>query len=85
MNIIFIGKVYFSYEILSEIINKKRNLPYISLSVITSKKDNFNSDYKNLIPLCKKYKLKYHLTNNMNEIKTLDWVKNVNPDLILCC
>ena len=85
MKIIFIGKVYFSYEMLLEIIDFSVKNSKISINVISSKKDSFNSDYKNLIPLCKKNRIEYHLTKDINGLKTLNWIRKRDPDLILCC
>ena len=50
MRIIFIGNIEFSYRMLKLAIKEKSNI----VGLITTKKSNFNSDYKNLIQLAKK-------------------------------
>lgn len=85
MNLIFIGQVYFSYEILIVLIKLRKQFKSINLTVITSEKNNFNSDFKNLLPICKKNNIEFHITGDINSKETTTWIKKNNPDVILCC
>ena len=80
MNILFIGKVKFSLSILEEIINNKITIN----NVITSANKGINSDHEDLSSFCKKKKIQFLDTDNINSIKTINWIKKSKPDLILC-
>lgn len=45
---------------------------------------NFNNDFSDLTPICKNNNIPYILTADINSKKTIDWIKNLNPDIIFC-
>ena len=80
MRIIFIGNVEFSYRMLKLAIKEKRNIG----GLITTKKSNFNSDYKNLSQLAKKKNIPLHYVKLINSDRTKKWIIKKNPDYIFC-
>ena len=81
MKIIVIGKVKFTKKILEKIYSINKN--YL-IGIITNSNKNTNDDFENLIPFCKSKKLNYHITKNINSTSTYNWIKNLNPDFIMC-
>ncbi len=81
MKIVVIGKVQFTKKLLEKIysINKK----YL-IGIVTNSNKDTNDDFENLIPFCKKKKLNYHLTRDINSNSTYKWIKNLNPDFVMC-
>ena len=80
MKFVFVGNIYFSYILLKTIFNF--NSKYI-IGVITNKNKK-KSDYFDLTKFCKKKKIPYILTNNINSKNNFNWIKRQRPDLICC-
>lgn len=81
MKILFIGSVIFSKKVLLNLINKKFNI----CGIITKKESKFNSDFFDLSSIAKKKKINFRYTQDINNNVTLNWVKKLNPDIIICC
>ena len=80
MKIVFVGNIYFSYILLKTIFNF--NSKY-KIGVITNKNKK-KSDYFDLTKFCKRKKIPYILTNNINSKNNFNWIKRQRPDLICC-
>lgn len=80
MKILFIGTVDFSYTMLDKLISLDANI----VGVCTKKSSNFNSDYKDLTPLCKQNNIPFNYVENINSKETIDWINSCNPDIIFC-
>ncbi|MFX4263255.1 formyltransferase family protein [Pelotomaculum propionicicum] len=80
MNILFIGCVKSSYVLLEKLLINNKNI----CGVVTKKESNFNADYEDLIPLCEKYNIEIEYTNDINDDKTIKFIKDKNPDIIYC-
>jgi len=61
-------------------LNKKYNI----VGVQTKKNSNFNSDHYDLKKICIKKKILCRYTSNINNNKSISWMKKLKPDLILC-
>ena len=81
MNIIFIGGVTFSYEILLSILNAGWNISAV-FSYMDSKKNSY-SDFVNFDELTKKFEFKNIKVNNINDFENIEIIKEIKPDLIL--
>lgn len=81
MNIIFIGGVTYSYEILSSILNAGWNISAV-FSYMDSKKNKY-SDFANFDELAKKFEFKNIKVNNINDFENIEIIKEIKPDLIL--
>lgn len=80
MRIIFIGSVEFSYYALEKTIHCKGNV----VGVVTKKYSVFNTDFKDLSPLCAENGIDYIYTSNINDTDTVSWIKGKKPDVICC-
>ena len=80
MRIVFIGTVEFSKKALYRLIKLNANI----VGVCTKKKSNFNSDFANLTPLCKKNKIPFKFVKDINSKNNFDWIKSLKPDIIFC-
>jgi len=80
MKIIFIGTVLFSYRSLEKLISMNSEI----VGVITKKNSSFNSDFKDLTPLCNKHNITIRYTQDINSNEDLSWIKKQNPDIIFC-
>ena len=80
MRIVFIGTVDFSYKMLCKLITLNANI----VGLCTKENSNFNSDYKDLTPLCKKNNLPYKYVEDVNLKENIEWIKSCNPDVIFC-
>lgn len=80
MKIIFIGVVKFSNEILRKMIELDANL----IGVLTKKNSKLNSDFVDLSSLCFEHNIDAFYFKNINEKKSVDWIKNKKPDIIFC-
>lgn len=81
MKIIFLGSIKFSKTILGTLIKSKKKL---ITGVIGGKKSNLNNDYFDITVIAKSKKIPFIKTSNINDKKTLNWVKSLKPDLIIC-
>jgi methionyl-tRNA formyltransferase len=80
MKILFIGTVDFSLRILSKLIDLNENI----IGVITKSKSDFNSDFVDLSILCKKHSIPFLYSDNINNIKTESWIRELEPDIGFC-
>lgn len=80
LKILFIGTVEFSYKMLEKLILLESNV----IGVCTKNHSVFNSDFVDLTPLCIQNKIPYLLTQDINSIEAVNWIKELNPDIIFC-
>ena len=80
MRIVLIGTVEFSLQALKKLIYIKANV----VGVCTKKQSNFNSDFANLVPICEENSIIYKFIEDINSKKNINWIKNLNPDIIFC-
>lgn len=80
MRILFIGTVEFSYKTLEKLISLNANI----VGVCTKEKSNFNSDFRDLTPLCEKLNISYKYINDINSQDSIDFIKSLKPDIIFC-
>ena len=80
MKILFIGTVEFSYKALEKIIELDSDI----VGVCTKEESSFNSDYKDLTPLCKNNNIPYKYIDDINSQENIKWIKDKNPDIIFC-
>jgi len=80
MKILYIGCVEFSAKVLSKLIQINTQ----TISVITKKRSNFNSDFVDLGPICEKYGIEYKYVTNINHKKNVQYIQSVRPDIIFC-
>ena len=80
MKIIFIGTVAFSLSALEKLIELNAEI----VGVITKKSSKFNSDFADLTPICDNAGLDVRFTDNINSEEDIQWIKNRDPDVILC-
>ena len=80
MRILFIGCVDSSQALLSELINKKKNV----VGVITKENSSFNADFADLTPLCDENNIPCRYVKNVNDIDSLEFISSVTPDICYC-
>ena len=80
MKIMFIGTVEFSYKALKKLIELNAEI----VGVCTKKKSDFNSDFKDLTPLCKKVDIPFKYVDDINSNENIDWIRSLSPDIIFC-
>ena len=80
MNILFIGCVKSSEKLLNELVSINTNI----VGVITKRKSDFNSDFCDLMSLCKKEKIDCRYVENINDEENIEYIKKCKPDLIYC-
>ena len=80
MKIILIGTVTFSQKALQKLIDINSDI----VGVCTKEKSDFNSDFADLTPLCKKNSIPYKFIDNINSKENIDWMSSLKPDIIFC-
>ncbi len=80
MRILFIGCVESSYRLLEKLIAIQADV----VGVITKEESNFNSDYRNLKPLCEKARIPVCVVKNINDAGSIEFVKDQKPDIGFC-
>ncbi len=80
MKIIFIGTVEFSKKSLEKLIDIKAEI----VGICTKEMSTFNSDFADLTPICKNNNIPYKLIDDINSKDNIDWIKNLEPDIIFC-
>lgn len=80
MNIIFIGCVQSSLVLLNELLVNGFNV----VGIVTKKNSDFNSDFRDLLPICKIYNIDIHYTKTGNDKDTYRFINDRDPDLIYC-
>ena len=80
MKIIFIGTVEFSYKALKKLIDLNAEI----VGVCTKNKSDFNSDFADLTPLCKKAGIPFKYVDDINSNENIAWIRSLSPDIIFC-
>jgi methionyl-tRNA formyltransferase len=80
MNIVFIGTVKFSLEMLTSLIESGENV----VGVVTGDNKNINSDYADLDLTCQKYNIPCLVTCDVNSVDSISWIKSLSPEIIFC-
>lgn len=80
MRIVFIGTVQFSLEALQKLVAINVDV----VGVCTKETSVFNSDFADLIPLCKKNVIPYLYVNDINSKESIEWISSLHPDIIFC-
>lgn len=80
MKILFIGAVSFSAHTLRELIAMGAEI----VGVCTLKQSKFNSDHEDLTPIAERFGIPAKYTPNINSTDNLDWIRNLEPDVIFC-
>jgi methionyl-tRNA formyltransferase len=80
MRILFIGTVQFSLSSLKLLLTNNANI----VGVCTRKKNNFNSDYADLIPVCTSNNIPFITEDDINSEESLKWIESKKPDIIFC-
>ncbi len=80
MRILFIGCVASSYAFLNALLGKGADI----VGVITKENSEFNSDFVDLTPLCKKHNIPYILIHNINDEDSVQFIEKSNPDIGYC-
>lgn len=80
MRVVFIGNVLSSKCFLDKLMVMGVEV----VGVVTSGKNNFNSDYADLVPLCDKNKLPYLICEDINNEFSLKWISALQPDILFC-
>ncbi len=80
MKILFIGSVEFSFCMLEKLVDINANI----VGVCTKDSSSFNSDFSDLKPVCIAHSIPYLCVDDINSRESLNWIKNINPDIIFC-
>lgn len=80
MKIVYIGSVIFSAKALEKLISINAEV----VGVITKSESAFNSDFFDLSPIASANNIPVHYTSNINSTETLDWINQLNPDVVFC-
>lgn len=80
MRIIFIGSVYFSRVVLEKLIELKANV----VGVVTKEYSTLNSDFEDLSGLANTNNIPCNYVQNINNISSIEWIRNLNADVIFC-
>ena len=80
MRVILIGTVEFSKKTLEKLIDLNVHV----VGVLTKKMSNFNSDFSNITPVCKKNQIPCKYVKDINSKKNIEWIKSLAPDIIFC-
>jgi len=80
VRVVLIGSVEFSLKALEKLIAINVNL----VGVCTKESSVFNSDFVDLKPICDINQIPCLHVDDINSIKSIEWVKNLNPDVIFC-
>lgn len=80
MRILFIGTVEFSLQALEKLIDIKSDI----VGVCTKEVSSFNSDFADLVPLCKRNEIPFKYIDDINSKENIAWIRAVNPDIIFC-
>ncbi len=80
MKIIFIGCVESSLLFLKSLLREKCDV----VAVITMKESKYNADYMDLTPLCEEYKIPMLYVKNINEEKSISYIRKRKADIGFC-
>jgi methionyl-tRNA formyltransferase len=54
------------------------------VGIITKEHSPFNSDFENLSLIANKYNIPWNYAQNINDVSSVEWVRNLNADVIFC-
>jgi methionyl-tRNA formyltransferase len=80
MKIVYIGSVEFSAKSLEKLLKVGANV----VGVITKSASVVNSDFRDLSEIAANNNTPSHYTKNINSHDTLNWIKNLQPDVLMC-
>ena len=80
MKILFIGCVMSSYAFLEALLKNGAEV----VGVITKESSEFNSDFKDITPLCIENGIPYICVKNINEASAIDFIMDKKPDIGYC-
>lgn len=80
MKVFFIGCVESSYRLLEILLKTHKDVS----GVITKEKSDFNSDFCDLTPLCRQYKVPYLCVKNANDVDSISFIREVKADICFC-
>jgi methionyl-tRNA formyltransferase len=80
MRIVYIGSVVFSAKALEKLISIKAEV----VGVVTKNESTFNSDFFDLSSIAQSNYIPFHYTSNINSPETVNWMKELNPDVVFC-
>ena len=80
MKILFIGCVMSSYAFLEALLKNGAEV----VGVITKESSEFNSDFKDITPLCIENGIPYTCVKNINEASAIDFIMDKKPDIGYC-
>lgn len=80
MRIAYIGSVIFSAKALEKLISIKADV----VGVVTKNESAFNSDFFDLSSIAQSNDIPFHYTSNINSPETVNWIKELNPDVVFC-
>jgi methionyl-tRNA formyltransferase len=80
MRIVFIGSVLFSKAALEKLIELKADI----VGVICKKESSFNADFFDLGVIANDHSIQSHYTEDINSSNTVEWISQINPDIIFC-
>ena len=81
MNIIFIGGVKFSRDLLESIL--ENNWSISSVFSYNDSKKKIYSDFTSLDEITAKFNVKHYKVDNINDEKNIEMIREIKPDLIL--
>ncbi|MBR0090942.1 MAG: methionyl-tRNA formyltransferase [Lachnospiraceae bacterium] len=80
MKILFVGCVESSNKLLEKLLIENKHV----VGVITKMSSRFNSDFRDLKPLCDKYNIPCQYVDNVNEEDSIAFIKKMSPDVGFC-
>ena len=80
MKIVIIGSVIFSKNLIDDILKNKFEIK----GIIGKKNNKFNSDYFDIVKYFKEKGINCTYSKDINNKRTYNWIKKINPDLIIC-
>ena len=80
LRIVFIGTVKLSADLLEELLRFRNNV----VGICTKSQSTFNSDYQDLAAIASEHKIPCMYTTDINSSGSINWIKNLEPDLIFC-
>jgi len=80
MRILFVGAVQLSYHTLTTVLEARGNV----VGCITQPDAGINSDYMDISSICELKGIPLFKTKDVNCTDTLDWARNMKPDIVFC-
>ena len=80
MKIVYIGSVIFSAKALEKLFSINAEI----VGIVTKNESSFNSDFCDLSSIATSNTVPFHYTNNINSLETINWIQNLQPDVIFC-